>query len=136
VPATRPVLVYELPVPAIAPGLITQFPEGKLFKTTLPVETEQVGWVIAPTVGATGVAATITTLAVGNEVHPTELVTVKLYVPGNKLDTVLLAPVPAMAPGLITQFPAGNPLNTTLPVETAQVGWVIVPTIGVAGVIG
>ena len=31
---------------------------------------------------------------------------------------------------------AGSPLNTTLPVETAQVGWVIVPTVGAAGVTG
>jgi hypothetical protein len=89
-----------------------------------------------PTPGDGGVAATITTLAVGREVHPTELVTVKLYVPATKLVIVLLAPVPEIAPGLIVQFPAGKPLNTTLPVETAQVGCVIVPNIGVAGVSG
>jgi hypothetical protein len=28
---------------------------------------------------------------------------------------------------------AGKPLNTTLPVATAQVGWVIVPTAGAVG---
>ena len=89
-----------------------------------------------PTVGAKGVAATITTLAVGNEIQPTELVTVKLYIPADKLVMVLLAPVPAIAPGLIIQFPAGKPLNTTLPVETRQVGWVTAPTIGVSGVTG
>ena len=38
--------------------------------------------------------------------------------------------LPAIAPGLIVQLPAGKPLNTTLPVATAQVGWVIVPTSG------
>ena len=43
------------------------------------------------------------------------------------------AVLPVMPPGLIVQFPAGSPLNTTLPVAAVQVGWVIVPTIGVAG---
>ena len=28
---------------------------------------------------------------------------------------------------------AGNPFNKTLPVANAQVGWVMVPTVGVAG---
>ena len=46
------------------------------------------------------------------------------------------APVPDIAPGLIVQLPAGNPLNSTLPVATRQVGWVMVPTIGAAGVAG
>ena len=45
-------------------------------------------------------------------------------------------PVPAIAPGLMVQFPAGKPLNSTLPVATAQVGWVIVPTAGAAGAQG
>lgn len=49
---------------------------------------------------------------------------------------VLLAPVPAMAPGLIVQFPVGNPVNTTLPVDTKQVGWVTVPIAGADGVTG
>jgi len=49
---------------------------------------------------------------------------------------VLLDPVPAIAPGLIVQFPAGSPFNTTLPVATAQVGCVMVPTVGAAGVTG
>ena len=76
VPAARPEIVVLRPVPAIAPGLIVQFPEGNPLNTTLPVETAQVGCVIIPTVGAVGVAAIITTLADGNEVHPTEFVTV------------------------------------------------------------
>ena len=41
-----------------------------------------------------------------------------------------------MAPGLMVQFPDGKPLNTTLPVGTVQVGWVIVPTTGAVGVAG
>ena len=44
--------------------------------------------------------------------------------------------IPAMAPGLIVQLPAGKPVSSTLPVATAQVGWVIVPTAGAAGVTG
>jgi hypothetical protein len=47
---------------------------------------------------------------------------------------VVLAPAPVIAPGLIVQLPAGNPFNTTLPVATTQVGWVMVPTEGVAGI--
>lgn len=74
--------------------------------------------------------------AEATEVHPTEFVTVKLYVPATRLVTVLLVPVPAMAPGLIVQFPEGKPFNTTLPVATAQVGCVIIPTAGAEGVTG
>jgi hypothetical protein len=37
---------------------------------------------------------------------------------------------------LIVQLPAGKPFNTTLPVATAQVGWVMVPTVGAAGAAG
>ena len=43
---------------------------------------------------------------------------------------------PGMAPGLMVQFPAGSPLNSALPVDTAHVGWVIVPTKGAVGVTG
>ena len=50
----------------------------------------------------------------------------------------MLVPVPVIDPGLIVQVPvAGRPLNATLPVGTAhEAGWVIVPTIGVAGIPG
>ena len=49
---------------------------------------------------------------------------------------VVLAPVPAMDPGLMVQLPAGNPDNTTLPVASAQVGCVMVPIVGGSGVAG
>ena len=73
-------MVVLVPVPAIAPGLITQFPVGKPVNTTLPVATEQVGCVIVPTVGAAGVAgcALITTSVDAKEIHPAAFVTVKL----------------------------------------------------------
>jgi len=36
----------------------------------------------------------------------------------------------------MVQFPAGKPFKTTLPVATLQVGCVIIPTAGAAGVAG
>jgi len=47
-------------------------------------------------------------------------------------------PVPVMVvpPGVLVSVHvpvAGSPFNTTLPVATAQVGWVIVPTVGAVG---
>ena len=124
--------------PAIAPGLMVQFPAGKPFNTTLPVATVHVGCVIVPMVGAAGVngCALITTLAETGEVHPTALVTVNVRVPAARPDTVRLTPVPAIAPGLTVQLPTGKPPNSTLPVAKAQVGWVIVPGVGAGGVAG
>ena len=48
----------------------------------------------------------------------------------------MLAVLPAIAPGLMVQLPAGKPFSTTLPVATAQVGCVITPTVGAVGVAG
>ena len=50
--------------------------------------------------------------------------------------TVVDEVFPLIPPGLIVQFPEGNPLNTTDPVETAHVGCVIVPATGAVGVTG
>ena len=126
------------PEPVIAPGLIVQVPAGKPFNITLPVAIVHVGWVTVPTVGAVGApgAVLITTLAEAAEVHPAASVTVKLYVAAASPGIVVLAPVPETAPGFMVQLPAGNPLNITLPVGTAHVGWVMVPTIGVVGIAG
>jgi hypothetical protein len=51
---------------------------------------------------------------------------------------VVVAPVPAIAPGLIVQTPvAGKPFNTTLPVGAAhEAGWVMVPINGAGGATG
>jgi hypothetical protein len=51
---------------------------------------------------------------------------------------VELVPVPVVVvpPGVLVkvQLPdAGKPFNTTLPLATVQVGWVIVPTVGAVG---
>jgi hypothetical protein len=67
------------------------------------------------------------------EVQPLEFVTVKLYDPGANPVIVTLVVEPVRFPGLIVQLPDGKPLNTTLPVETVQEGWVICPTVGAAG---
>jgi hypothetical protein len=85
--------------------------------------------------------AEITTGIDSVEVHQEEFVTVKVNTPPSRSVIVLLVPVPAVVtpPGkhVITHEPVeGNPLNTTLPVGTANVGWVIVPTVGAAGVGG
>ena len=114
-------IVVVVPVPAIDPGLIVHVPvAGSPLNTTLPVgAAHEAGCVIVPTAGAGGAvgAGFITTSAVAGEVHPASMVTVKLKVPGIRFETVVLVPVPAIAPGLIVQVPvAGSPLNTTLPV--------------------
>jgi len=59
-------------------------------------------------------------------------------VPGARFARVVVAPVPAIDPGLIVQVPvAGRPFNTTLPVGSAhEAGWVIVPINGAVGATG
>jgi len=51
---------------------------------------------------------------------------------------VVVAPVPAIDPGLSVHTPvAGNPLITTLPVDAEHdAGWVIVPITGAEGADG
>lgn len=117
--------------------------EGNPFKIMLPVDTVQVGWMIVPITGAMGTEAgrVITTFADASEIHPREFVTVKVYVPFGMPDIVVLMPVPVVVipPGerVIVQVPVeGNPFNITLPVETKQVGCVVVPAIGAAGADG
>ena len=103
----------------------------------VPEATTHVGCVIV-TVAAEGGAGCelMATLADAVEVHPAEFITVKLYVPVVSAGIVVLAPVPVIPPGLMVQLPAGRPLSITLPVDTAQVGCVIVPIVGAAGAPG
>jgi len=145
-PALIPTMVTEVPVPEAAtpPGVLVMVHEpvpGKSFKTTLPVDTAQVGCVINPTVGATGKPAIvlITILEDEAEVHPEAFVTVKVYVPGISPVTVVLVPVleVVISPGFLVnvQVPvAGKPLKTTLPVGAVHVGCVIVPGMGAEGI--
>jgi hypothetical protein len=79
VPGLSPETVLFVPDPVIAPGSIVQVPlAGRPDNTTLPVGRAQVGWVLAPTVGAAGAAGTafIITLFDEVEVHPALFVTV------------------------------------------------------------
>lgn len=75
------------------------------------------------------------------EVHPRSFATVKVYVPGVSQVTVVLIPIPlvTITPGVLikVQVPVvGKPFRITFPVATEQVGWVIVPIVGAAGVKG
>ena len=126
----------ELPV--IAPGLMIQFLGGKSLNTTLPVATSQLVCIIVLTVGGGGIAGcgSIITRVDSNEVQPAEFVTLNAYAPEANPEMVLLGVFPVIAPGFRVQFPAGKPFNTTLPVATSQVGGVIVPAKGAAGVGG
>jgi hypothetical protein len=63
VPATRPEIVILVPVPGVITpsGFLVRVHvpvDGKLFNTTLPVASRQVGLVIVPTDGAEGIAFT------------------------------------------------------------------------------
>ena len=74
-------IVVVVPVPAYDPGLITQVPvSGSPFKTTLPVGVvHEEGWVIVPTIGASGPAGAslITTSVESTDIHPATVVTLK-----------------------------------------------------------
>jgi hypothetical protein len=81
------------------------------------------------------------TFADAGDVHPNELVTVKVYVPAGMPVRLVLVPVPAVVvpPGDLVkvQVPvAGKPFKTTLPVSPFNGGWVMVPIVGALGVGG
>lgn len=61
-------------------------------------------------------------MADGSDMHPNEFVTVNVYVPVARPEMVVLVELPVIAPGLIIQSPAGNPVRVTLPVAVVQVG--------------
>lgn len=97
----------------------------------------------AQSVVCTGLAggaggAGITAFDETDEVHPSEFVTVKVYVPAARSEIVTLVPVPGVKipPGLRVRVHVpveGNLFSTTLPVGTVQVGLVIVPISGEEG---
>ena len=146
VPATSPetVQLVRLPFIVAPPGfpVNVQVPAGNPLSTTLPVDSPHVGCVIVPITGGVGVAGCelITTLADTGDVQFAALVTVKVYVVAAASPLiVVLVPVPVVVvpPGerVNVQVPVeGKPFNTTLPVATLQVGWVIVPTTGAEGI--
>ena len=80
--AVKPDIVVLVVEPVMLPGLIVQSPDGKPLNATLPVEVEQVGWVMVPTVGADGAEGSLklafTPVA---EVQPLAVICKSLYVP-------------------------------------------------------
>jgi hypothetical protein len=148
VPAARPVTVVVVPVPVEVepPGFLVRVHvpvAGNPLNTTLPVATVQVGCVAIPGEGAEGVAGCefITASPEASEMQPDRFVTVKVYVPATRPEIVVTVPVPVevIPPGfpVTVHVPEeGNPLIATLPVAKEQVGCVIVPTVGDAGVDG
>ena len=95
---------------------------------------------MSPATGAVGAdgGALITTFADDPDIQLFALVTVKVQVPTARPDMVVLVPAPVVVvpPGVLVnvQVPAaGKPLNTTLPVDKAHMGCVIVPTAGADG---
>jgi len=107
---------------------------------TLPVATRHVGSVIVPATGADGVDGWtfITAFADAGDVQPSAFVTVKVYVPAASPDTEVPVPEPFvwLPPGVlvIVHVPEdGSPLNATVPVDSTQVGCVIVPITGADG---
>lgn len=116
---------------------------GNPLSDMLPVARAHVGCVMVPITGAEGVTGCIliTKLLDVPEVQPSELVTVYVYAPGANPEMVVIIPVPLVVtpPGLRVSVqvpPEGKPFSTTLPVPTEQVGWVMVPITGAAGVTG
>jgi hypothetical protein len=147
VPAANPekFAVVEEPVIVAPPGLAVtvQAVVGKPLKATLPVATAHVGWVIAPITGDDGVTGCALIIAdvEDPEVHPEDVnVTANVYVPAGNPEKVAVAvePVIVAPPGVAVTVHAvvGKPLKAIIPVATAHVGWVIVPTIGTDGVMG
>ena len=134
-----------VPVPAVLtiPGYLisVQVPvAGNPDNRTIPVARVQDGGVIVPTVGAGGIdgCAFIRTLPDGEDTHPVELVTAKVYVPDGRVETVVVLPEPETVtpPGVLVnvQLPVdGRPLKATPPVDIAHVGCVIAPTTGGVG---
>jgi len=140
------VVLVPVPVVVVPPGILVNVhvpDEGRLLNTTLPVETVHVVCVIVPTFGAAGVTGCVLITIPDDEgdAQPDEPVTEYVYVPATSKDMVVLVPVPVVVapPGLLVKVHVpdeGKLLNKTLPVETVQVGCVIVPGAGATGVAG
>jgi len=107
----------------------------------LPVPAAHVGCT-TDSVAASGTEAPglITTLLSAVDVQPASLVTVKEYEPGARPERVVPDPLPWMLPpGVIFKVHVpveGRPLSTMDPAGSAQVGWVMAPAVGAAGVAG
>lgn len=146
VPAASSVRVVPgpLPVVTIPPGVRVNVhvPDvGSPLSCTLPLESEHFEGVIVPTKGAvgTGGCELITALFDVAEVQKLAVVTVKVYVPGESPENVVVDPFPEdivpIGLEVITQLSVGgNPLRATLPVLDVHVVCVINPITGAAGI--
>ena len=123
--------------------MMVQLPEaGRPFRTTLPVEVEQVGWVMVPTLGAEGavglVRAVFTPVV---EVQVLAVICRLLYVPAGavmeaaRLDTETLVKLPEVY--VMVYVPSGTLVNVRgiVPLLPQEEGLVTDPTVivGVAG---
>jgi len=90
-------------------------PVGRPLRTTLPVPTVQVGWVMVPKTGAVGVGgwASMVTLADEADVQPSAFLTVNVKVPADKPETVVEVPKPVVviAPGFRVRVHSPEPGN-------------------------
>jgi len=106
----------------------------------VPVGVVHVGCAVTLAVGLTGGLGTlfIETGDEAAEMQPVSAsVTLKLKVPpADRPEMVVVAPDPAIAPGLMIQLPDGNPEIETLPVVRMQVGCIIEPITGAFGTVG
>jgi hypothetical protein len=114
------VIVYVGVEPAIAPGLIVQFPAGNPFNITLPVATAQVGWVIVPTIGTVGKAFTVNTCVAETELQPFVTVYVTVTVPAVRPVTT--------PPAVILAVPDTGTMDQTPPPVASVKAGVVDPT--------
>ena len=82
----------------------------------------------------------MTTFFEAGELHPSSLVTTKLYVPGSNPCNIVLETVPVVAapPGYLKRIHipfVGNPSMITSPVGEEQVGWRMADMTGVNGLL-
>jgi hypothetical protein len=95
-PVEIPLKTASVPLPVIVPPVeivTVQLPTaGKPLRATLPVEVEQVGWVISPIIGAPGAEGSLNVaLTPPAEVHPLAEICKSLYVPA-RADMVAAKP--------------------------------------------
>ena len=135
------VVLVVLPVVVTPPGVLVmvQLPLGKPLNTTLPVGVVQIGWVIAPAMGAVGLAFTVKVLLV---VQPVAVsVKVNVTVPALKPETTPAFVTVAMTLLLLIHVPpvvgvtvAELPTHTSLaPPNTGLDGIALINTPALAG---
>jgi hypothetical protein len=121
----------------VRPGVEPLVIDALVISTVAGVQTA--GGSVINSIGMPGVE--MVTATDSADTHPSEFVTVNVYTPPGRFVIVPLMPVPVVVNTtgnrVIVHVPVtGNPFKTTLPDGTNRVGWVIIPTEGVAGAAG